>query len=171
MTNRVKEANDSLCIPKDARILKYDLQCVQKNQKVPMFALKMAKVWVIQKMSPPWKKFAISMWLVRELMIPYAYVVMLEYLNITYSVYKKSESTNFCTKMAKMWIIQKMSPPEKKFALSILLIKELMIPHAYVVMLEYLNIHIYIYIYKKKVSISELKRAKIWIIQKMSPLM
>ena len=44
------------------------------------------------------------MWILRELMIPYAYPVMLEYLNIAHTVSKitsivckKTESTYFCT--------------------------------------------------------------------------
>ena len=39
-----KGADDSLCIPSDARILAYNLNCVQKNQKVPISTLKMAKM-------------------------------------------------------------------------------------------------------------------------------
>ena len=51
----LKGVNDFLCLPSDARILKYDIKCVKKNQKVPISALKLAKMWNIKKVSPPEK--------------------------------------------------------------------------------------------------------------------
>ena len=41
-------------------------------------------------------------WFLRELLIHFAYIEILEYSNIPYSVSKKSESTFFALKMAKM---------------------------------------------------------------------
>jgi hypothetical protein len=54
--------------------------------------------------------------LIRELMIPYNYPQILKYLNKTYSVFKKSESTFFALKIAKMTEI-KNEPSWEKIAL------------------------------------------------------
>ena len=65
---------------------------------------------------PSWKKLTLSMWLLRELMIPYAYPVMLECLNITYSVSIKSESSHFCTKIGQNVNYSENEPSWKKIA-------------------------------------------------------
>ena len=62
---------------------------VSKKPESTFFALKIAKMWISQEINP------LLMWLLRELMIPYTYPKILEYLNKPYSVSKKSESSFF----------------------------------------------------------------------------
>ena len=53
------------------------------------------------------------MWILKELMILYAYPVMLEYLNVAHTCLKNQKVPISAQKIAKMGIIQKMSAPEK----------------------------------------------------------
>ena len=80
------------------------------------------------------------MWNLRKLMIPYAYPVMIEYLNKTNTVSKKSESSYFCIKNCQNVNYLENAPFWKKLSLSMWLVRELMIPQTYKVLLEYLKI-------------------------------
>ena len=97
----LKGANDYLCIHIDTRILKYTIQCVQKIRKY-LLCTQNGQNGNRCENDHSLKKIALLMWLLRELMIPYAYLETIENSDIPYSVSNKSESTFFALKMAKM---------------------------------------------------------------------
>ena len=132
-------ANYSLCIPGDTRILKYNLQCVQTIRKYLLMHWKWQKCELVRKWGLLKKNHSFNVAL-KGANDSYAYSVILEYLNITYSVSKKSESTYFCTRNCQNVNYSENEPSWKKFALSMWLLRQLMIPYVYPVMLEYLII-------------------------------